>query len=56
MWEKDYVYAYVVVILFLELFMQKMFIFYRFCRCGAQKDGILRLYAFDSWTGTERLV
>jgi hypothetical protein len=53
---KDSMYTYVHVNLFIELFMQKIYICYRFSRCSAQKDGILRLYAFDSWNGTERLV
>jgi hypothetical protein len=56
MLEEDPVYAYVLVILFFELFMRKFYIFYRFSRCGAQKDSILRLYAINSWNGTERLV
>jgi hypothetical protein len=44
------------VILFMELFVQTFCIFYRFSRHGAQKDSILRLNAFHSWNGTERLV
>jgi hypothetical protein len=54
---KDSICAYLHIILFIELFMQKkIYVCYRYSRCSAQKDSILRLYAFDRWNGTERLV